>query len=456
VRETHLIPFQFGIDSNPMQSRLFEVAPSSLFRPLAAQGAELYSEVLLIIFELAKRHSQPLSRELAKQSVYELLLANQDVTLEPEETFSDDGDPISNKANAVLRYLERCGWLRVEVQANFQSFYTLPEYAFRLLQTLSELTAGQTRSLKGRVFAIYDLLRASAEQGEVEYRLPEAHALTGQLMVSLKELQHNIGQFIEQVLSEEEAKGVLAQFFGDYQRLLEERYHPLRTEDHVSRFRPGVLGFLDALQPRLTNPELAQQARDIREVFNAIDEVLANLDTRNRQYTSAAVRKIELYLTQSSTTSGRIDQLLQALPQQDLPQDASEVVQFFRLRLLGSESLYKPRKAAQVFEVEEAPVQELSTEERLEMEERMKRTFAYMLRYSPQGIRETVNQWLEEGTRKRASDIEDDPLEVMLSLIFIRHYQNRKLGYRLEETNEVVKRGNVGFQDVWLIREQPR
>jgi hypothetical protein len=432
-----------------MQSRLFEVTPAALFRPLAAQGAELYSEVLLIIFELAKRHSQPLSRDLAKQSVYELLVANQDVALEPEETFTDDSDPISNKANAVLRYLEHCGWLRTEVQANFQTFYTLPEYAFRLLQTLSELTAGQTRSLKGRVFAIYDLLRASAEQGEVEYRLPEAHALTGQLMVSLKELQHNIGQFIERVLSEEEAKGVLAQFFGEYQRLLEERYHPLRTEDHVSRFRPGVLGFLDALQPRLTHPELAQQARDIREVFNVVDEVLASLDSRNRQYTSAAVRKVELYLTQSSTTSGRIDQLLQGLPE-----DLAEVVQFFRLRLLGGESLYKPRKTAEPVMTEATAVQELSDEERLELEERVKRTFAYMLRYSPQGIKETVERWLEQDTRKRASDIEDDPLEVMLSLIFIRHYQHRKLGYRLEETNEIVKRGRVGFQDVWLVRER--
>lgn len=434
-----------------MKSRLFEIAPPSLFRPLAAQGAELYSEVLLIIFELAKRHSQPLSRELAKQSVYELLIANQDVTLEVEESLSDDGDPISNKANAVLRYLERCGWLRTEVQANFQTFYTLPEYAFRLLQTLSELTAGQTRSLKGRVFAIYDLLRASAEQGEVEYRLPEAHALTQQFMVSLKELQHNIGQFIEKVLDEEEAKGVLAQFFGDYQRLLEERYHPLRTEDHVSRFRPGVLGFLDALQPRLTNPDLIQQAQDIRDVFNAIDDVLASLDSRNRQYTSAAVRKVELYLTQSSTTSGRIDQLLQTLPD-----GLAEVVQFFRLRLLGSESLYKPRKAAQVFEVEATPVQQLSAEEQREMEERMKRTFAYMLRYSPQGVQQTVMTWLEHEGRKRASEITDDPLEVMLSLIFVRHYQNKKLGYRLEETNDFVKRGGVGFQDVWLIREEYR
>jgi Family of unknown function (DUF5716) len=432
-----------------VNSRLFEVAPPSLFRPLAAQGAELYSEVLLIIFELAKRHSQPLSRELAKQSVYELLVANQDVTLEVEETLTEDGDPISNKANAVLRYLERCGWLRTEVQANFQTFYTLPEYAFRLLQTMSELSAGKRRSLKGRMFAIYDLLRGAVEQGEIEDRLLEAHDQTQEFMVSLKELQHNIGQFIEKVLEEEEAKGVLAQFFGDYQRMLEERYHPLRTEDHVSRFRPGVLGFLDALQPRLTNPELAEQAREIHEVFAAIDDVLENLDSRNRQYTSAAVRKVELYLTQSSTTSGRIDQLLQVLPS-----DVNEVVQLYRLRLLGSDSLYKPRKAAQTFEVEPTPVLQLSQAERLEMETRMKETFATMLRYSPQGVQQTVMAWLEDKARTRASEITDDPLEVMLSLIFVRHYQHKKLGYRLEETNEWVRRGEVGFQDVWLIRDR--
>jgi hypothetical protein len=68
-------------------------------------------------------------------------------------------------------------------------------------------------------------------------------------------------------------------------------------------------------------------------------------------------------------------------------------------------------------------------------------------------VQQTVRMWLENSPRKRASDISDDPLEVMLSLIFVRHYQNKKLGYRLEETHDFVRRGEVGFQDVWLIRE---
>ncbi len=40
---------------------LFVKVPSSLFSPLAAQGAALYSEALLVLFEETQRHQEPLS-----------------------------------------------------------------------------------------------------------------------------------------------------------------------------------------------------------------------------------------------------------------------------------------------------------------------------------------------------------------------------------------------------------
>lgn len=426
-------------------TELFSHVPLELFRPLSAQGASLYASALLTIFELTRRYSQPLSRELAMHGLMELL---QDRVTDGLDELNvqedDDTDPLRAKASALLRYLERCGWLRSETQADFSRSLTLPEYAFRLLQVLAELGTGERRGLKGRVFAIFDLLKAAAQQGEAQYRIPEAHKLTEELMVSLKELQHNIGQFVQRMLVEQRVSDVLAQFFGEYQRLLEERYRPLRTDDHVSKFRPGVLEALDAIEQTLDD-RLLDQSNRIREAFMAMDDILENLDSRNRQYTSAAVRKLELYLTQSTTTSGRLHALLEASSP-----DIEDVFQFQRLRFLAHESLFKPRRLTDDFLPESSP----TTESPQELDEARQRTLVALrlaLRYGPEAVRQKLVTWLGDEAQRRASELPLDTEDGILTLIFARKHRSQ-LGLQLEDLDEWVRHGNYAFRNAWIAR----
>lgn len=429
-----------------MQS-LFVNVPAELFRPLSARGAVVYASALLTIFELTRRYSQPLSRELALQGVMGVLQGGED-PLEELDAFEDHDDPSRARAGALLRYLERCGWLRSETQVDFSRALTLPEYAFRLLQVLAELSNVERRGLKGRVFAIFDLLRAAAQQGEAEYRVPEACKLTEELMVSLKELQHNIGQLIEDMLGQQQVSEVLAQFFGDYQRLLEERYRPLRTEDHVSRFRPGVLEALETIESKASGDGLLEQTARIREAFMAIDDILESLDGRIRQYTSAAVRKLELYLTQSTTTSGRLHRLLEGLTQREV----GDVVQLQRLRLIKEESLYQPRRAALSF-LPEVALPFIHPEERALTRARTLAALEITLRYSPAALRERLETWLGNASRRRASELPLETPEGLVTLIFVRHH-HQQLNIELTELHEWIERGNYGFSDVWIARGQ--
>jgi len=177
---------------------LFSVLPQMLFSPLASPGAAIYAEAMLRIFAETRRHQQPLSRELAVSLVREMLAAAQDglvITSDADEesAVDKDDDPLAARAGAVLRYLVHCGWLRIETQSDFSQSYTLPDYAFRLLNVFNEIASDEPLPLQGLIFSIYSLLQTSVREGNAHISLPEAHRQTASLMSGLKELQHNIG-----------------------------------------------------------------------------------------------------------------------------------------------------------------------------------------------------------------------------------------------------------------------
>ena len=76
----------------------------------------------------------------------------------------------------------------------------MPDYAFRLLNVFNEIASDEPLALQGLIFSIYSLLQTSVREGNAHVSLPEAHRQTANLMSGLKELQHNIGVHIEQVL----------------------------------------------------------------------------------------------------------------------------------------------------------------------------------------------------------------------------------------------------------------
>src|SRR5262245_4396211 len=100
---------------------LFATIPDTLFSPLASAGAPVYSAALAPIFADTRRHQQPLSRDLAVSLVREVLAATQDALpttsdVDEESAVETGDDPLTARAGAVLRYLARCGWLRIETQ----------------------------------------------------------------------------------------------------------------------------------------------------------------------------------------------------------------------------------------------------------------------------------------------------------------------------------------------------
>lgn len=461
---------------------LFDTLPRTLFNPLAAQHAPLYAEVLLTLFAETQRHQQPLSRDLALSLVIEVvdrIAADADLAELPglDQALADEGDVAIARSGAILRYLAQCGWLRVETQSDFTQTFTLPDFAFRMLATLQELTENEPLRLQGLICAIHDMLQMAVREGTAHVRLAEAYRQTRALMNGLKELQHNIGRHIEQVLHQLSARDVLTQVFTTYRSdVVDRAYHQLRTTDHVSRFRPGVLEALTQLSGNKQLDEIAQllraaggdatvdataarlldQIREVREQFEGLDQLLQLIDVRHSQFVDSAVRTVELQLAASTTTSGQLHAVLSALLGDEaftgLGEAGDELVSLYSLGLLDEHSLAPPGRAATAF-VTEAPVTAKLSE--AELEAARARTLYQLTRsIGRERIRRYAQALLDGRESLRAAEIALAGAEELPLMIYLRQYGDGTLGYRVEDVEGAgwVERDGVGFRD-FVVRK---
>jgi hypothetical protein len=345
---------------------------------------------------------------------------------------------------------------------------------------LHELASNEPLRLRGMICAIHDLLQAAHEETGDYVRLREAHYQTRYLIQALKELQHNIGEHIQQVLEQLQARDVLEQVFTRYRdQIVDQAYHQLRTTDHVSRFRPGILNALASIDDVQQIEQLAQQMRlrgevetmeeaahilttsieEMRDNFELLDRLLTAIDVRHSQFVDSAVRSVEHQLTASSTTSGQLHALITHLLTEEtgrasepLPEAYAPLLSLFALELVDADSLAPPTRAAVPFTPEPVAVPQPSD---AEIRAAHERTLQQMNRaISRERVRRYAAALLHDRDELEAGDLPLDGPDDLPLLIYLRNYGDGSLGYSIEEHPEGgwIERAGVGFRSFVLRR----
>lgn len=471
---------------------LFSVIPVTLFNPLASPGALVYADVLLALLAGAQRHHLPLSRDLALSIVTERInrpaaLALTADAVEGSEPLTDNpaqdaADVVQTQASAVLRYLVRCGWLRAETQSDFTQAFIIPDYAFRLLRAFQEIATDEPPPLRGLICSIHDLLQAAIRDGNADVRLPEAHRQTLHLLNGLKELQHNIGLHIERMLRQRKTSEALEQLFQSYHtEVVDRAYHQLRTTDHVSRYRPGVVAATVQLE-RHERVEMAarriyergeertvedaaqkliEQLRAVRENFEALDRLLQAIDVRHSQFVDSAVRAIELQLAASTSTSGQLHAILSLLLNEEKSVDDDplnctmhSLLNLFEVGFIDQNSLMTPARAPIPFEPEVANLPALSLDE---VETERLKTLEHLLRaWGRARVRRYALELLSERDSLMSDEIPLSGPEDLPFVIYLRAYGDGSLGYFADDIEDGAwtERAGIGFRAFTLRKSK--
>ncbi len=370
--------------------KLFERVPRTLFGPLGDRYAELYWELLATLYRCEFEREpfivlRPVALDIAEQSIRDSpLWATRRAELEEfaRQEESSDGNggspresvtrqsttPDLPDENALIRALgrrltarlERSGWIHFQYRSGQGEIMSFHPYAARIAETLLRVARDEQPIFQGLVHSIAAMLDPKSFARSPGVALTEAKRNTLELSRELKILERNIHLFTQRLLDEANtAAAVLAEGIDRYEHAVLANYHRLKTVDNVYRQRSAILERLRAIEQdelALQNAAdwYAAQSRSsleeaksavaadlhlLRSHFDAIPDLVAEIDARNARFSGVALRKLRYLLRQDRKTETQLEFIVSALARGEAPEIEFDV---FRCELLADGFLYTP------------------------------------------------------------------------------------------------------------------
>ncbi|HPZ07053.1 MAG TPA: DUF5716 family protein [Candidatus Eremiobacteraeota bacterium] len=356
--------------------KLFDFLPQNLFSILSSKNKEIYIEAL---FVLRKTFKQEMT--IKKSDLISMIIASLDEKIlemdfseeEVEENISIYEKNLNNPsaiAHWLLRRLKETGWIEIEYQIDsFDENITLPDYSIKLINILYSFTDSTTREYNSYVHSTYSSLRTAEEERDkfMFTALLTAYENTINLVDELKTLHNNIRRYHQELNDYITVNDILKVHFDEYKNLIMDRvYHPLKTLDSVPRFKTPIIKILskwlddqslreDILEQAMlrgkyntkeeASEDIIQKIQEIIEIYEAIDNMLTEIDRKNSAYTRASIEKMRYFLNADRSIKGKLVGILTSIANNksegnNILKIMEESVNIFKQASLDDKSLY--------------------------------------------------------------------------------------------------------------------
>ncbi len=314
---------------------LFTIIPHNFFSILASKNKEIYAEALSLLYQSIEDNDLYIKKnEFVRNLKDRLNELSKELVVSVEADPNDEDEMINHadKASFVVRRIEECGWIDVEVNPeNFEEYIALPSYSIHVLNLLNNLVKESTAEYVSLVHATYSELKMEDEARDefMFATLVRAYENTKALNVELITLSHSIRIFQNRLGKVFSTNNILSDYFDLYKTRVSDRYyHPLKTFDSVAKFKRPIMQILqnwlydDEIRKQLVNQSLmwtrnkdAKSAEAdiinkinfISDMYEQVSDTISQIDEKHHAYTKASANKI-LYLNSvDKSTKGHLD-----------------------------------------------------------------------------------------------------------------------------------------------------
>lgn len=310
---------------------LFSQIPSNFFSILSGSLKEVHIQLLNLVYVNYKKTINLIEKEVVIDLFMEYLEVNDE-----EEEYENHSEFIRDKRERAHYYLHKfCqhGWLRQEQFVDYKYRISLPDYAVKILDTFEKISSGYQLEFTGKIMSIYSNL--TGEDNESFYSVQQAFENTTELIGGLKELNHNIKQYTEKLLQQENAKDILMQIFNDYnEQVLGKHYYRLKTSENIAKYRSKIIMKTREYRHYLENIRvqaelmveqgfvkniiegentLYEWLEAIENIFVNISDILTEIDDKNRKYHRAAFAQVNYHLNKSGHFTAIINKILKQI-----------------------------------------------------------------------------------------------------------------------------------------------
>ncbi|WP_211749807.1 Wadjet anti-phage system protein JetA family protein [Paenibacillus sp. Marseille-Q4541] len=348
---------------------IFERIPENFFSILTTKLKHLHTDLLFLIYQQFKSSIYIIERDVVIDYFVEYLETYPVTNVESDEE-SDSLTTLPKETRLLAfhflnKFIEH-GWVELEQQPNWSYKVIIPDYAIRILDTFEKIALGYQMEFRGQVLSIFQNLTGT--EGYRYIAIQQAYETTDAFLNGLRELNHNIKRYMEEMLASTSINELLHHLFVVYkERILDTHFYRLKTSEHISKYRTQIIRRTeDMLYNRTVIEEQAQLmvndrvAKSTHEAIQTIDNWLESIaasfrnvaeleneiDSRNQKYVRAAERRISLLYNNSGNLAAHIGSILKFLSglirngegKGELPENFSQFIQLYRQEFLDIKS----------------------------------------------------------------------------------------------------------------------
>lgn len=463
---------------------LFKIIPDNFFSLLSSKNKAVYAGCIVEAFKIYEEGS---ILGIDKKIVVEVLTDYLDKEAEEivDMELEDNADKPSSrdKANFVLRRMEECGWIDVDVTNDYIEILNFRDYAITVIEALLQIEPKyddyadtNEKEYRGYIYTIYSLL---TNPMNIEYGvlMEQVYRNTKLFIRELRKLDSRLKDYIKSIVDRTEIKDLMESLIDYKVELVDRAYHRLKTSDNVNKYRLEIVNKLDsflndpavmeqitiAYRSRYSNLDDAYRraSRDLTEIidiFNSLDEMITEIDAKNKTYINSTIGKIEFLLKDDNNIPGKINLILKHISnmhKKGKVDSAINMVQpIFKLcsyKSVNEASLYTPRGAYSKPE----PQRLVDTHNDI-----MGVASEFFKEHETIYTEENVLHFVDEKMVKnilQASMIinEESTIDDILMLVYSLIYTNSndEIKYTITKLENLVENSRYKFNDFLIIKE---
>ena len=465
---------------------LFKIIPDNFFSLLSSKNKAIYAGCIIEAFKIYEEGS---ILGIDKKLVVEVLTDYLEKEIEEiDEIDVEEGNEkpsAREKANFVLRKMEECGWIDVDVTNDYIEILNFRDYAITFIEALLQIEPeiddyvdGNQKEYRGYIYTIYSLL---TNPMNIEYGvlMEQVYRNTKLFIRELRKLDSRLKDYIKSIIDRTEIKDLMESLIDYKVELVDKAYHRLKTSDNVNKYRLEIVNRLDsflddpvimeqiaiAYRARYANLDDAYRraSRDLTEIidiFNSLDDMITEIDAKNKTYINATIGKIEFLLKDDNNIPGKINVILKHISDMNKKgkvDSAITMVQpIFKLRSFRSineASIYTPRGAyskpepQRLVDTHSLDIFDVASEffkenETIYTEEKV-------LKFVDEKM---VNNILQASALITNEATIEDVLMVVYSLIYTN--SNDDIKYTVKRLDSLVETNRYKFNDFLIVKEE--
>ena len=480
IPETNETPQAITMKENTMD--IFKIIPQNFFSLLNSKNQNIYIRCIFAVFKVYEQGSiLGMDKTIAQQTVIdELDSMTETVEIDDIEETTNNRD----KANAILRRMEECEWIDIDVNNDYVEIINFRDYSITIIQALKNISQDtfygyddETHEFRGYIYTVYSLL----QNDHPEYALvvDQVYRNTIAFVREIRKLDSRLKYYIKSIIDNSEIKDLIGLLVNYKVELVDQAYSRLKTSDNVNKYKSFIIKKLEEFQQNpvimdiisreyLTNAhnntELARvrankKIDDMIDIYNSLEYIIDEIDRKNKVYVNSTIAKIKFLLNDDENVIGKLNQILRYtadnIKKYKTEQALKTISPLFQIKshnVINNNSLYTPRGAYSHSDAQYLLDNEITPSDALQE--------AFIKEFETNYSEEVIKKYLQAVFRQqsviKASDLvkEDISDETIMRLLYILVYADGELNYYIRPLDTQIHHKRFKLNDFQIIRGQ--